>query len=29
VTLLGLGAIWLSRKQAPQPVEAVEETAPA
>jgi hypothetical protein len=29
VTLLGLGAIWLSRKQAPQPVEAVVETAPA
>jgi hypothetical protein len=29
VTLLGLGAIWLSRKQAPQPVEAVVEAVPA
>jgi len=28
-TLLGLGAIWLARKPAPQPVEAVVETAPA
>jgi len=29
VTLLGLGAIWLSRKKAPQPVEAVVEAVPA
>jgi hypothetical protein len=29
VTLFGLGAIWLSRKQVSQPIAAVVETAPA
>jgi len=29
VTLLGLGSIWLTRKQVSRPVEAVVETAPA